>query len=194
MSNRDKILAAAEDLLATQGVGGLSVRTIAAAAGTSTIGIYSHFQGKPGVLEALYVRGFERIEQAMSPAEGEADARARLLGMLGRYLAVAQEHKAQYWLIFGESGPGFAPSSESREPGRRGFRNLAEAARQAIGPGATSEQGASLAMRIWALAHGFVSLEHHVISREEPVEVWTRQVMSAVESMLDDVAENGWRG
>ncbi|MEM6604761.1 MAG: TetR family transcriptional regulator, partial [Pseudomonadota bacterium] len=57
-SNKERILLAASKLLASGGLASLSVRAIATEAGLSTIAIYSHFQGKQGVLDALYIEGF----------------------------------------------------------------------------------------------------------------------------------------
>ena len=58
---KGRILAAASELFLEGGVRALSVRAMANRAGVSTIGIYSHFNGKQGILDALYIEGFEHI-------------------------------------------------------------------------------------------------------------------------------------
>ena len=62
---REALLAAAHDLLATEGAGALTVRRIAAAAGMSTMNVYSRFGGKDGVLDELFVDGFRRLAETM---------------------------------------------------------------------------------------------------------------------------------
>src|SRR4051794_4316776 len=62
---REALLAAAHDLLATEGPGALTVRRIAAAAGMSTMNVYSRFGGKDGVLDELFVDGFRRLGETM---------------------------------------------------------------------------------------------------------------------------------
>ena len=57
---RSAILQAAASLLADQGLPGMSVRAIAGRIGASTKVIYSHFGGKPGIIEALYGASLER--------------------------------------------------------------------------------------------------------------------------------------
>ena len=56
-----RILEAASELLSEEGASALSVRRIATAAGCSTMGLYSRFGGKDGVVDELYVEGFERL-------------------------------------------------------------------------------------------------------------------------------------
>ena len=56
-----RILEAASGLLSEEGASALSVRRIATAAGCSTMGLYSRFGGKDGVVDELYAEGFERL-------------------------------------------------------------------------------------------------------------------------------------
>ena len=50
---KENILQAASELFLEGGSAALSVRAIARRAGVSTMGIYSHFEGKQGSLDAL---------------------------------------------------------------------------------------------------------------------------------------------
>ena len=65
---REKILDAASALFLKGGTNALSVRAIAKGAGMSTIGIYSHFKGKQGISDALYIEGFELVAHLKYPA------------------------------------------------------------------------------------------------------------------------------
>ena len=71
---RQKILEAASALFLKGGTNALSVRAIAEGAGMSTIGIYSHFKGKQGILDALYIEGVELVEKEMKAADGKSTA------------------------------------------------------------------------------------------------------------------------
>src|SRR4051812_15785478 len=59
------ILEAAGTLLAKEGAEALTVRRIAAAAGCSTMGLYSRFGGKDGVVEHLFIEGFQQLDAAI---------------------------------------------------------------------------------------------------------------------------------
>ncbi len=63
---RRRLLASAADILETEGPDGLSVRRIAAAADVAPMGVYNHFESKFGIVEALFVQGFERLGEAMA--------------------------------------------------------------------------------------------------------------------------------
>ncbi|MGP4847966.1 TetR/AcrR family transcriptional regulator, partial [Marinobacter sp. 1Y8] len=74
----------------------MSVRAISKRAGLSTIGIYSHFQGKQGILDALYIEGFNLVREAMDVIpEGRANKEQVLEACLG-YLNVGEQHEAHY--------------------------------------------------------------------------------------------------
>ena len=60
------LLSSAADILETEGPDGLSVRRIAAAAGVAPMGVYNHFESKFGIVEALFIQGFERLGAAMA--------------------------------------------------------------------------------------------------------------------------------
>ena len=55
------LLTSAAEILETEGPDGLSVRRIAAAAGVAPMGVYNHFESKFGIVEALFIQGFERL-------------------------------------------------------------------------------------------------------------------------------------
>ena len=54
-NSKERILLAASKLFLNGGISALSVRAIARESNLSTIGIYSHFNGKQGILDALYI-------------------------------------------------------------------------------------------------------------------------------------------
>ena len=82
-TNKTKILTAASEIFAETGTAGLSVRAISSRAGLSTMGIYNHFQGKQGILDALYIEGFELVMQAIRIDEtGLTPRDAVLLGLV----------------------------------------------------------------------------------------------------------------
>ncbi|GAF55442.1 transcriptional regulator, TetR family [Psychrobacter sp. JCM 18901] len=112
MDARTKILNAASELFLEGGGDALSVRAISKRAGLSTIGIYSHFQGKQGILDALYIEGFNLVREAMDVIpEGRANKEQVLEACLG-YLNVGEKYEAHYRLIFGESDAGYQPQSK----------------------------------------------------------------------------------
>lgn len=187
MSNKSKILAAASDLLLEKGAAGLNVRAIAKRAGLSTIGIYSHFQGKQGILDALYIDGYQQVAEGVSAASKIKDPKRAALAVTKNYLELARQNEAQYRLIFGETNSDYTPSREALRAGRRAFDRLVDLTARLLPEGTPKKHQQRVALRVWALVHGYVSLRHHVM-RDIAEREWTRQVMAASESMIDSIA------
>ncbi|MEM7547583.1 MAG: TetR/AcrR family transcriptional regulator [Pseudomonadota bacterium] len=186
-ATKAKILDAASDLFLEGGVRALSVRAISARAGQSTIGIYSHFQGKQGVLDALYIEGFERVGAAMAAAEG-ATPRARVMDAIRRYLDTAEAHEAHYRLIFGEATEGYTPSPEAETVGAEAFKGCVRVVSALLPADAPLRRRQDVAMQIWAMVHGYVSLKHHAVSGLVDMSDWKSRALDGIAVLVDAIA------
>ncbi|MBB6475412.1 WHG domain-containing protein [Sphaerisporangium rubeum] len=68
---RRRLVEASQRVLREHGPAELTVRRVAEAAGSSTMGIYTHFGGRGGMLEAVYLDGFEQLRAALTHAAGD---------------------------------------------------------------------------------------------------------------------------
>ena len=93
IESKAKILTAASELFASAGAGALSVRAISKRAGLSTIGIYNHFNGKQGILDALYIEGFQMVMTAIRVEDETLSPREAVLQGLSNYIDLATEHR-----------------------------------------------------------------------------------------------------
>ena len=154
------LLDAASDLLELEGTEALSIRKIAGAAGVAPMGVYNHFESKSGIIEALFIQGFERLGEAMATLDGIGDPLEALMEAGRRYRALALAHPMAYRLMFLRAVPGFEPSERAVEVAARTFDGLVTAVRRAMQAG-TLDAGdpAVTAQMIWAAIHGWVSLE-----------------------------------
>lgn len=159
------LLEAANDLLATEGPAALTVRRIAAAAGVSTMNVYSRFGGKDGVVEHLFVEGFRRLGEAMNAAEATDDSVAdlRVCGLAYRQFAV--DHQTLYSVMFERVVPDFEPSIEAKVLAGSTLELLAKRLERAMSAGALrSADPLQTAALVWATCHGLVSLEMKSVS------------------------------
>lgn len=86
---RQALVVAAETVLAREGVGGTSVRTICAEAGVSPGLLRHYFEGVDDLIAAAYEAVSQRIDDALDAAleAAEPTPRARLLAYLGASFA-----------------------------------------------------------------------------------------------------------
>jgi len=157
---RSALLEAAGRILEAEGADGLSVRRIAAEAHVAPMGVYNHFDGKHGIVEALWTEGFERLRAMIDTSVGADDAGEALVSILGRYRTLALAHPMSYRLMFLGAVPGFEPSVEAAWTAALSFEALVAAVRRAMEAGAVAGgDPVQVAQVVWAAVHGWVSLE-----------------------------------
>src|SRR5437867_1660471 len=81
-SSSDRILQAAKNLFATRGYERTSTVAIARLAGTSESQLMKHYGSKEGLLEAIFLRAWERINSSLRQAIEGLSSPARKLQML----------------------------------------------------------------------------------------------------------------
>lgn len=185
--SKTKILTAASELFAENGAGALSVRAISGRAGLSTIGIYNHFNGKQGVLDALYIEGFEMVMTAIDVDLDQQSPREAVLEGLSNYIALAAEHRGHYQLIFGRGDPSYTPSSGAIAVGEAAFNRLTALVARAIPAHLHGREKREAALQLWALSHGYVSLQEHEATELIPNAAWRDLIMNAVTLHLDAI-------
>ncbi|MFG1927034.1 TetR/AcrR family transcriptional regulator [Cryptosporangium sp. NPDC048952] len=99
---RTDLLAAAEKSLATVGVDGISLRSLARDLGVSHAAPSHHFRDKQALLDALAVEGFTRLADRVTSTDTPAnDFRARLDAMVRAYVGFAVDHEPLLALMLG---------------------------------------------------------------------------------------------
>jgi AcrR family transcriptional regulator len=154
-----ELLAAAEAVLAEEGPGGLTVRAVAARAGIAPMGVYSHLGGKDGLVDALLIRGFDRLRAAVEPG-GEPDMLKRLRGCAMRYRDFALGNRQFYAIMFEGAILRDRTSAEVAEHATAAFGTLVQSVETAAAAGAiTAETPREVAQQIWSTLHGAMALE-----------------------------------
>lgn len=158
---RIALLAAAERLVDTGGPDALSVRTVADEVGTTTRAVYSLFGSKAGLLEALAIRLFELLSEAIDGVELTDDPVADVVTTaLEGFRAVALSHRSLYNLVFLQVvpdlalGPGFDAIS-TQTFGR--LESLVNRLPTATRAGSRSSR--NIAQMVHALTEGLATME-----------------------------------
>jgi AcrR family transcriptional regulator len=155
-TTRETLLETALRLLDERGPGALRVRDLAQAVGKSTMGVYTHFGSKQGLLEELYLHGFSRLEGRLKAVASGGNGEQELLAFALAYREFALDNEALYGLMFERATPDFVPSDDSRMAGLTTFEMLAE--RIAAWQPDLADP-APKAHLVWAAMHGLVSIE-----------------------------------
>jgi AcrR family transcriptional regulator len=147
-------------LLAEGGPAKLSLRRLAAEAGTSTMAVYTRFGDKGRLLAAMHGEGFRRLGAALHAVPRTHDPVADLhaMGLAYREAALASRHL--YSLMFGRPLAELSEDEQAQAVARAAHEPLIEGVRRCQEAGAmTAEDPERIALHLWSTAHGMVSLE-----------------------------------
>jgi AcrR family transcriptional regulator len=172
-SVRDEMLHAAVGLLNEQGPDALQTRRVAGAAGTSTMALYTHFGGMPGLIAEVAEEGLRQFDAALTlPETDDPVADLFALGVAYRRYAIERPH--MYRLMFGSTsahginapaGNVLALTVAEIERHIPSFAHVVRAVRRSMLAGRIGtrspddEAVVATAAQFWALIHGFVMLE-----------------------------------
>ena len=148
-------------VLTEKGLGGMSLRLVAARAGTSTMAVYTRFGDKDGLLAAMHAEGFRRLGRALQEASSRGGDPLGALAEMGiAYRRAALDSPHLYNLMFGEAAPSFRPGQDGLAIADAAYEPLVSGVRNALDAGALAGGDPErIALYLWAVSHGFVSLE-----------------------------------
>lgn len=148
-------------IMSAEGASALTLRRLASASGTSTMAVYTLFGDKQGLLAAMYREGFRRLGTALQEATQHSTDPLTALAEVGiayRRTALAGPHL--YDLMFGRPVPSFVPDTDTQAVADAAYRPLVEAVQRCLDAGRlTGGTAERIALHLWAVSHGMVSLE-----------------------------------
>lgn len=165
---REQLVEGGIRLMEASGLQSLSVRNLAAEAGTSTMAVYTHFGGMTGVIDAIARETFVRFTRALTEVERTDDPVADFCVMGMRYREFALANPQRYQMMFGTSAESLnryhadltVTGSATDADFAVSFEALLDVVRRMIAAGRIRDDGASsIAGRLWSITHGVVMLE-----------------------------------
>ena len=175
----DALLAAAERLIEAEGLGALSLRELARAAGTTTRAVYSLFGSKEGLVGALGGRAFELLQSGLEALPATAEPQTDVVEAALMFRRFALEHPALFSIGIQLTEPSLWPrfsanAAEARTALHRHFEPLAEAG--LLGGRSVPEA----ALQFHALCEGLAALELRRTRVSDPEGLWRRAVVALV--------------
>lgn len=151
---RAELVEAGARVLAEQGPGALSARSLARAAGTSTMAVYTHFGGMPAVARAIIQEGFARLAAELDTVARTDDPVADSVALSLAYRRAAHRNPHLYRVMFGATAP------EDRQIGLYTLRVARDLVPRCVAAGRYRQTDPwALTRQGWCLIHGLVSLE-----------------------------------
>ena len=173
-SPRERLLDAALDALEEGGPEELQARKLAARIGTSTMAVYTHFGGMPGLYGELIREGFVRFGEHLARVPRTDDPVADMAGLGLAYRQYALSHPQRYRLMFGLTEPAL-PVRAKQDLTTEGsptampeaaatFSTLVDAVERMAEAGRIridfpAEDAVAVAGQAWSQVHGYVLLE-----------------------------------
>ena len=176
----DALLSAAERLIDADGLGALSLRELARAAGTTTRAVYSLFGSKDGLVGALGARAFELLQSGLDALPTTGDPQNDVVEAALMFRRFALEHPALFSIGIQLTEPNLWPrfsatATESLASLHRLFQPLAQAGLL----GGRSVPDAAL--QFHSLCEGLVAVElRRRAFGPDPEEFWRRAVHALV--------------
>ena len=161
---RTRLLQEASVVVAEGGPAALTVRDVAARAGTSASAVYALFGGREELLAAVGTEALRRFAAHLTAAPTTDDPAADLLalGVAYRTSALADPHF--YRVMFDTAGAGARQDPGTPVTEQPTFVVLRDAvsrvlAAQGVPAGAVADAALPVALTLWGLVHGLVELE-----------------------------------
>jgi AcrR family transcriptional regulator len=164
---KEACIQAAREVIAEQGIEGLSLRDVARKLGVSHQAPYRHYPSRDHLLAAIMQRCFEDFANYLDQAS-QAHATDALRGMGEAYMRYAAQHPLEYRLMFGTPWPEPAAHPELVRHAVHAFDLLRNQLLQHLQQRASAPQSDMLALLaqaelqslfIWSALHGMASIE-----------------------------------
>ncbi len=148
----DAVVAAAAELVDADGLGALSLSTLADRLGVKTPSLYNHVAGLGGLRTLLALHGIELLAESLRTAT------------MGRSRGDAVRHLAAAYRQFAREHPGLYPLTQEAHPEDPAYdepsrRAIAPVLAALLGFGIEGDDAVHAARTLRSALHGFVSLE-----------------------------------
>jgi AcrR family transcriptional regulator len=157
-----ELLAAAEAVLVRDGPGGLTVRAVAAEAGIAPMGVYNKLGGKDGLIDALLIKGFDRLRTSLETALADTaePMRARFVTCGWIYRRFALDNPHFYAIMFEGALLHEHDNPDVEEHAKAAFGSLVRIVEMGAAAGViAAPDPIEAAQQIWSSLHGAVALE-----------------------------------
>jgi AcrR family transcriptional regulator len=157
---RERLLAAAIELLAADGPAALTARAVARAAGTSTPAVYELFGAKGGLVRAVFFEGFRRLHETLAAVPESDDPRADALATARAYRAFVVANPALAEVMLSRPFTDFAPGPDDLARSGSVRALIVARCQRAVDAGVVAGDATDVAHAFVALLQGLAAAEN----------------------------------
>ncbi len=178
---RAEILDAAWRLAEETGIAGLSLREVARVVGLKAPSLYTYFDSKDALFDAMFAEGYLQLGAAVTEwtaTEADLEPADALGTVIGSWIRFCQHSLARYQIMFTRAIPGWEPSAEAYAISVREYQRMAEAL---AAFGITDPGDLDL---YTAVASGLAAQQ---IANDPTGDRWVRLAPTAAHMLFDDI-------
>jgi AcrR family transcriptional regulator len=183
-ATKARILEAAWEIARTEGLTGIALRDLAARVDLSQSSLYSYFDSKHALYDAMFADGYRQLLDEIRRVEFSDDPRQALKQVAYFLVQVNSDDIPRSQLLFTRTIPGFDPSPESYAVALEFFE---EGRRRAAAAGLTTDHDFDL---YTALVAG---LNAQQLANDPGGDRWLRLVDESIDMLLDHINAKGDR-
>lgn len=184
---RERLMAAAAEVLLDAGYEAFSLRKVAERAGFTATTIYRYFSDRDALVLAVTDDGWARFERALRDATWRIDDPFEAARAQGRaYIRFGVAHPVLYRLMFMQRPDLLLAPDGIRKPRVSAFEALLEIVRGMVASGRCRRSDvATIANFMWASVHGVVALAISMkVFSDESIEGMTELTLDAIIEVL----------
>lgn len=158
---KNALIKAGTEILAREGLGGLSLRRVAKQAGVSHAAPYAHFKDKQALIAAISTEGFKQLYSQIETVKKthQAEPETLLIETAWAYVQFALNEPDRFKLMFSSALEKEKEYPDFVEISQNNFRQLVEIVELCQRANILKDGESDLiALSIWGTVHGFVSL------------------------------------
>jgi AcrR family transcriptional regulator len=175
------LIEAAARLVAEEGPEALRTRRLAGEVGTSTMAVYTYFNGMTELRHAILEEGFTRFAALLDRVPIGDDPITELTELGAAYFINAITNPHLYRFIFSER------SKEDSDVGMETFERLVASVDRAVRAGRLKGDPRAIARQMWAMAHGVVTLYlSDLLTLDEALDAFQGMGLAVIIGLGDD--------
>ncbi len=156
---RERVLAAAVDMLASDGVAEFTTRRVARQANTSTPAVYELFGDKAGLVREVFFEGFRALRRRLDEVSPSEDARQDLVEVIQAFRLFVRENPVLADLMFSRPFADFDPGPAERRAGDEVREFIVAMVRRCVRAGVLDGDATDIAHVVVAMAQGLAGQE-----------------------------------